>query len=129
MWWVLLGLLGPFLEMFFQTFSKVYVIWIFGARLVEFRPWPHKLRGRWWFGRTMSYWYNFPQKHKYIFIAPLISSCFTAYVWLMLGHSDFLPLKILGLWSLISIVLWFKGYFFGDEHTGGYKWRHRKEKQ
>lgn len=129
MWWILFGLLGPFVEIFFHTLSQVCVVWAGKAKIVEFRPWPHKFKGRWWFGRTMTYWYNFPENHKYIFIAPPIFACYTAFILLLIGYRWFPPLNMLGLYSLISIVLWFKGYFFGDEHTGGYKWRHRKEKQ
>lgn len=127
-WWILFGLAGALLTNYFHELSHVVAAKINGAKVIEFKPWPHRYKGRWWMGRTKTYWPS--RKHRSdTMIAPLIMAVYMAFIWLIIGHAYFLPLNMLGLWSLIDIGVWFKGYFFGDEQMDGYKWRHRKDKK
>ena len=81
-----------------------------GGTIVSFRPWPHRDRGKWWFGAVQ--WLQPPSSSqtRWLYGAPLLFNTPLA-IGLAIGAIWWPPLIIWATWELIDHIWWWRGYF------------------
>lgn len=136
-WQIVLSLILPawFLQNCIHEGSHILIAHLLGWKILEFKPYPHKHRGRFYFARysadSSTGW-----KPKYIprFHA-LYGAPFSAAVyWILLlvgvkyvlGIFDinvsvyFAPFILV---ALVDMIWWIRGLLFGSEVSDGQRWK------
>ncbi len=88
--------------------------------MLAFRPYPHRLGGRWVFGSVTSVWSE--PKSMPMLYAPAIKAACLAALWYMLGAA-WRPLWALMAWELLDLFWWATGPLRGTHTDGGRFWQ------
>lgn len=117
LWWFIgFAVVGAALTLILHELAHCFVAWSAGGSVESFKPWPHKVDGRFYFGR-MTYTGCAPNEKAFT-IAPLIKAISLASLWVILGLM-FWPLLALAGWELTDIINWVQGYIRSSPNDGG----------
>lgn len=120
--WALLAItavIGCIPELLLHELSHCLVYKLAGAKIVVFKPWPHKYEGRFYFGRVMAD-RELPKAWAIESAgAPLVKATIMLGMWCILAA--FVGLWPLGfaLWEAIDMINWIQGYIRKRPNDGG----------
>ena len=105
---------AAFLSLFLHELAHVIAIKSIGGKIVLFKPWPHELNGRLYFGRVRSIMYHVDPKKFWInSISPVIKSLVFGIGWVTIAYFIQLELLVFAAAELVDLLWWVKGYIFG----------------
>jgi len=111
---LLLGVLGAPLTLLLHELSHAVATWATGGRVTEFRPWPHRFDGRWYFGRMMR-----EGGDDYtVAVAPAVKANSLVFVY-ALAAWVWAPLACLAAWELVDFAWWWRGWLWKPDSDGG----------
>jgi hypothetical protein len=117
-WWLIgFAVVGAPLTLVLHELSHCFAVWAKHGWITSFKPWPHKVDGRFYFGR-MTYAGCAPDE-KAFSIAPLIKAITLLGLWLVLALALFWPLLALAGWESTDIINWVQGYIRSSPNDGG----------
>lgn len=117
LWWFIgFAVVGAALTLVLHELAHCVMVWAAKGWIESFKPWPHKVDGRFYFGR-MTYSGCAPNERSFT-IAPLIKAISLFSLWLVLGFI-FWPLFALAAWESTDIINWVQGYIRSSPNDGG----------
>lgn len=115
-WYILLGIIGAALTLVLHELMHCFVVWAHGGKVTSFKPWPHKVEGRFFFGRMV--YESEVDLGRGMKLAPLPKALALFGVW---GGLGFLwhPLWCLAFWEATDWINWLQGYIRKSKNDGG----------
>lgn len=116
---VICCIVGAPLTLVLHELMHCIVVWANGGWVTSFKPWPHFVEKRFYWGR-MAYAGCAPT--KWFYAAPLTKALVLLVIWAGLGFL-WMPLWAPGFWELLDAGNWLQGYIRNSDNDGG---RYRK---
>ncbi len=122
-WWawvLILAVPAGWLRLVSHELSHVVAAKICGATVMwrEFRPWPTKIGGRWYWGVMFREDVDGDDDDYLVGIAPLLKASILVPFWALLAML-WLPLLVFAFWELTDIIHWWRGWLWQPLSDGG----------
>ncbi len=125
---IVMLVLGWIVQLCLHELSHYLMVRKLGYKVTEFKVWPHKYNGKWYFGRVQ---YEVPSDehpavHHYnqilISSVPLWTAASFNLVWLCFAAYLWMPFISFAFCAFIDQINWWINLISRDETSDGWKW-------
>ncbi len=125
-WWFLIFIaVGAVEEIVLHALSHAVVVWGEGKKVLTFKPWPHKHKAGWSWGR-MTYDRHLEYLGGMCNAAPMLKGMLMALLWLNFAQ-HWWHLWPMVAWEAWDVIFWWRGWFWGSDRADGRKLRNAVE--
>ena len=123
-WWVYLIVLavGAPVTLNLHELAHCCAAWfLVDGRVTVYKPWPHKHKGIFYWGRMGWECDMQPTElfYRKFYIWPQYKAGFMTITWLLLGLLVWLPLLVAAVWEIADIINFIQGYIRNGKNDGG----------
>jgi len=120
-WWLGTALFGAVLTLNLHELAHCLVIWIKGGQVTSYKPYPHFVDGKFFWGR-MTYDLTFVPTRTFagvMAIVPQVKVVFFLALWVWLGLILWHPLFALAAWECADLLNFLQGLIRNSKNDGG----------
>ena len=119
MWtlYIIFAIVGGPLTLFLHEFAHCIPVWVYGGKVVSFKPWPHvgdkgrELVGAMKHRTTLKNLPSAMEFSSWFYSVPLIRAILFAVVFLLMGMFVHYSFFVLAFFELLDVGNWWRGYF------------------